>query len=74
MCLQKNYDSAFTEKVYGLEEHSIADLKSKLVNGPKEIRVTYTDKNSFKSITKILGIMQDFKVSVIYSTGYLRGI
>ncbi|XP_030828404.1 alpha-1,3-mannosyl-glycoprotein 2-beta-N-acetylglucosaminyltransferase [Strongylocentrotus purpuratus] len=68
--LKKNYDSAFRERVYGVDEQTLQQIKMSQGRGPSEVRVTYTDKTSFKSITKAVGIMQDFK-SGVPRTGYL---
>nr|XP_054751352.1 alpha-1,3-mannosyl-glycoprotein 2-beta-N-acetylglucosaminyltransferase-like [Lytechinus pictus] len=68
--LKKNYDPAFKERVYGVDEWTLQEIKTNQGQGPSEVRITYTDKNSFKSITKALGIMQDLK-SGVPRTGYL---
>ena len=59
---QDEYDEAFRKEVYGAPEVKLKDLqKSKVAGSP--VRIRYSTKDSFKSMAKALGIMNDFKVS-----------
>ena len=59
---QSNYDELFAKKVYSAPLMPGADVKAGKRLDEKVVRVEYTDKNSFKKLAKMLGLMDDFKV------------
>lgn len=64
--LQENYDAKFTDYIYSLPEVTAQEVKRKARSDLQEVRVTYGHKNQFKEIAKVLGIMDDFRVSQTY--------
>ncbi|XP_022100478.1 alpha-1,3-mannosyl-glycoprotein 2-beta-N-acetylglucosaminyltransferase-like isoform X2 [Acanthaster planci] len=66
---KENFDPMFKKAVYGAPEVTMEQLKQNTI-GQKAVRVTYTNKNSFKLLTKQLGIMQDLK-SGVPRAGYM---
>ena len=49
--------------MYSLPEVTAQDVKRKTRTDLTEVRVTYNNKSQFKEIAKVLGIMDDFRVS-----------
>lgn len=61
LLLQENYDIAFLKKVYGTPVVTVQQLVSGDVQSDT-VRVTYRNRDSFKKLSKTLGLMDDFKV------------
>ena len=62
-CQKENYDSAFHQLVYNSPETTITDLVSGKTPDSPVVRLTYRNKDQFKKSAKMLGLMDDFKVS-----------
>jgi alpha-1,3-mannosyl-glycoprotein beta-1,2-N-acetylglucosaminyltransferase len=62
--MKEKYDEDFVKMLYGLPLLSIGQAVSGSQKEHNAIRVQYTDKQSFKSQAKQLGIMDDFKSGV----------
>ncbi|XP_033624802.1 alpha-1,3-mannosyl-glycoprotein 2-beta-N-acetylglucosaminyltransferase-like [Asterias rubens] len=65
-----NYDPVFKKEVYGAPEVTISQLQKQDALGHPTVRITYNSKNSFKLLTKQLGIMTDLK-SGVPRAGYM---
>ncbi|KYQ50176.1 Alpha-1,3-mannosyl-glycoprotein 2-beta-N-acetylglucosaminyltransferase [Trachymyrmex zeteki] len=70
--LKDNYDIAFVNQVYQSTVVSYSELKSGNIVAPGPVRIPYYTRQSFKNITKLLGLMDDFRSGVPRS-GY-RGV
>ena len=63
--LKQNYDQAFLDEVYALEEISQLQLQSYTsLDSSKSYRVEYVDNAQFRRIAKFLKIMEDLKEGV----------
>lgn len=69
---KENYDEMFVKMVYDTPLMSVREVQQALRPEEKAVHVLYTDKNSFKSHAKALGLMDDLK-SGVPRAGY-RGI
>ena len=69
---KENYDLAFVNTVYKSEIVTHTDLKNGKVAPAKSVRISYNDRQSYKSAAKMLGLMDDFK-SGVPRTAY-RGV
>ncbi|XP_033105704.1 alpha-1,3-mannosyl-glycoprotein 2-beta-N-acetylglucosaminyltransferase-like [Anneissia japonica] len=67
---KENYDPRFRKEVYDAPEVSLHQLTREEARGFPVVRIQYRSKDSFKTIAKSLGIMNDFK-SGVPRTGYL---
>ena len=68
-CMQDNYDRTFAEKVYGSPRLTASEVVSGLrPSSDGAVRVQYDDLASFKTAAKLLGIMDDVKVTVDLSS------
>ena len=62
------YDEEFVKQVYAASPIQLKDLeKAARERTSQSVRITYTDKNSFKTIAKTLDIMNDFKVCTMHN-------
>jgi len=63
--LKQNYDQAFLNEVYALEEISQLQLQSYTsLDTSKSYRIEYVDNAQFRRIAKFLKIMEDLKEGV----------
>ncbi|KAL0102038.1 hypothetical protein PUN28_018529 [Cardiocondyla obscurior] len=60
--LKNNYDIAFVNQVYQSTVVSYSELKSGNIVAPGPVRIPYYTRQSFKNTTKLLGLMDDFRV------------
>ncbi|XP_072547707.1 alpha-1,3-mannosyl-glycoprotein 2-beta-N-acetylglucosaminyltransferase a [Salminus brasiliensis] len=71
--LEKNkYDEAFEKEVYRAPIVTVEDLQSGKLSGPGPFRVQYSSPESFKTLARNLGVMDDLK-SGVPRAGY-RGV
>nr|CAG4640874.1 EOG090X06K9 [Eulimnadia texana] len=70
--LRDNYDRDFVGQVYNTPIVTAQDLRNNDVKYEGPVRITYHTKSVYKSATKLLGLMDDFK-SGVPRTAY-RGI
>lgn len=62
------YDAEFIKQVYAADPVQLKDLEKKASERKSQsVRITYTDKNTFKTIAKSLDIMNDYKVCMLLS-------
>ena len=59
---QEIYDEQFVKTVYSAPLLTIGQAVSGALSEYRAVRVQYSDKQSFKTQAKQLGIMDDFKV------------
>ncbi|KAI4884237.1 hypothetical protein NFI96_011601 [Prochilodus magdalenae] len=69
---QKKYDESFEKEVYSAPIVTFEDLKSGKLSGPGPFRVEYSSPESFKALSRNLGVMDDLK-SGVPRAGY-RGV
>lgn len=62
--LKNEYDNNFVEMVYRAPLVSLNELKNKQIGHSDPVRITYYTKNNLKSLTKLFGLMDDFKSGV----------
>ncbi|XP_057656083.1 alpha-1,3-mannosyl-glycoprotein 2-beta-N-acetylglucosaminyltransferase [Diorhabda carinulata] len=62
--IKDNYDNDFVKKVYQSPVVKYEDLRMDKVEYDVPVRVTYKTKDEYKTITKKLGLMDDFKSGV----------
>lgn len=62
--LKNEYDNNFVEMVYRAPLVSINELKNKQISHNDPVRIIYYTKNNLKSLTKLFGLMDDFKSGV----------
>lgn len=62
--LQENYDNTFLKHVYECPVVTYDELRRGLVKTKDPIRIQYNTKDQYKRTAKMLGLMDDFKVSV----------
>uniref|UniRef100_A0A1L8E1W6 Alpha-1,3-mannosyl-glycoprotein 2-beta-N-acetylglucosaminyltransferase n=1 Tax=Nyssomyia neivai TaxID=330878 RepID=A0A1L8E1W6_9DIPT len=67
--LKTNYDATFLKNVYELPVVIYEELRRGSVNRKDPLRIQYNTKDQYKKITKMLGLMDDFK-SGVPRTGY----
>lgn len=60
---QDVYDVDFTKKVYGSPIVSYEELKTGKITHDGDVRIQYRTKDTFKRTAKMLGLMDDFRVS-----------
>lgn len=60
---QDVYDVEFTKKVYGSPIISYEELKTGKITHDGDVRIQYRTKDTFKRTAKMLGLMDDFRVS-----------
>ena len=60
---QSNYDETFAKTVYGAPLLTLSQVLTGAQPEHRTVRVQYSDKQSFKTQAKALGIMEDLKVS-----------
>jgi alpha-1,3-mannosyl-glycoprotein beta-1,2-N-acetylglucosaminyltransferase len=60
---QENYDDSFLKIVYSSPVITITDLVQGKLSEESSVRVTYRNRDQFKSSAKSLGLMDDFKVN-----------
>ncbi|XP_011503694.1 PREDICTED: alpha-1,3-mannosyl-glycoprotein 2-beta-N-acetylglucosaminyltransferase [Ceratosolen solmsi marchali] len=70
--LKEYYDHAFVNEVYKSEVVAHTDLKANKITPLGSIRLPYYTRQTYKTVAKIFGLMDDFK-SGVPRTGY-RGI
>ncbi len=63
--LQNRYDEAFAKTVYGVPLLTLNQVLTGALPEQRAVRVQYSDKQSFKTQAKQLGIMEDLKVHLI---------
>lgn len=63
---QDNYDIAFVNQVYQSTVISYLELKSGNIVAPGPVRIPYYTRQSFKNTTKLLGLMDDFRVMYLF--------
>lgn len=59
---QEAYDNEFMKAVYQSAVVSYEDLIHDKVNYDGAVRIVYHNRDSYKRVTKLLGLMDDFKV------------
>lgn len=59
---QDNYDNEFIKAVYQSAVVSYEDLIQDKINYDGAVRLVYHNRDSYKRTTKLLGLMDDFKV------------
>jgi len=64
---QDNYDIAFVNQVYQSTVVSYSELKSGNIVAPGPVRIPYYTRQSFKNTTKLLGLMDDFRVIYFFN-------
>lgn len=69
---EETYRQSFDKEVYNAPVVTYEDVKQGLLKGPGPFRLQYSSKDSFKMLTKNLGIMDDLK-SGVPRAGY-RGV
>lgn len=62
--LKDEYDNSFVKIVYEAPLVSFDELKNKKIDHSKPVRITYYTKNNLKMLTKLFGLMDDFKSGV----------
>ena len=68
--VQDNYDRTFEQMVYSCPQLSASEVMSGLrPSRDSAIRVQYSDLASFKAAAKLLGIMDDVKVTLTMFDG-----
>lgn len=63
--LKDNYDKQFIDRVYQCPVITFEELRRGLAKNLNEVRVQYNTKDQYKRITKLLGLMDDFRVSLL---------
>lgn len=63
---QDNYDIAFVNDVYQSTVVSYSELKSGNIVAPGPVRIPYYTRQSFKNTSKLLGLMDDFRVMHLF--------
>lgn len=59
------YDAEFMRNVYQSAVVSYQELKENKIAYDGAVRIIYHTKDAYKRTSKILGLMDDFKVSII---------
>nr|CAG4637792.1 EOG090X06K9 [Chydorus sphaericus] len=67
--LKPAYDEQFVKMVYSLPVVTASDVRTNSISHEGPVRITYHTKDAYKSATKLLGLMDDFK-SGVPRTGY----
>ncbi|XP_050427905.1 alpha-1,3-mannosyl-glycoprotein 2-beta-N-acetylglucosaminyltransferase [Adelges cooleyi] len=62
--LKNEYDNNFVGHVYKAPQVNYNELKTKAIKHNDPVRITYYTKNNLKSLTKLFGLMDDFKSGV----------
>lgn len=62
--LKDEYDTNFVEMVYKVPLVDVSELRSKKIYHSDPVRLIYHNKNNLKSLTKLFGLMDDFKSGV----------
>jgi alpha-1,3-mannosyl-glycoprotein beta-1,2-N-acetylglucosaminyltransferase len=60
---QDNYDSTYITSVYQSPVVTFEELRRGIVQTTGPVRIQYNTKDQYKRATKMLGLMDDFKVS-----------
>lgn len=61
--LKDVYDATFVQEVYQTPVVTFEELRRGLITGNSAVRIQYNTKEQYKRITKLLGLMDDFRVS-----------
>lgn len=69
---KKTYDKNFEKEIYGAQIVTVEDLQANKLSGPGPFRVQYSSPDSFKTLARNLGVMEDLK-SGVPRAGY-RGV
>ncbi|XP_059612919.1 alpha-1,3-mannosyl-glycoprotein 2-beta-N-acetylglucosaminyltransferase [Phlebotomus argentipes] len=67
--LKSNYDETFLKHVYECPVVTFEELRRRMVMTKDPVRIQYNTKDQYKKVTKMLGLMDDFK-SGVPRTGY----
>lgn len=70
--MKEEYDVSYVRDVYNCPAVGVDQLRNGAISGTEAVRVQYDSKESFKSIAKKIGIMDDLKSGV--PRGGYRGI
>ncbi|KAH8397097.1 hypothetical protein KR215_008529 [Drosophila sulfurigaster] len=62
--LKDNYDKAFLKQVYVLPLVTFDELRRNLIALEGPVRIQYNNRDQYKRITRMLGLMDDFKSGV----------
>ncbi|KAH8411015.1 hypothetical protein KR222_006500 [Zaprionus bogoriensis] len=62
--LKDNYDRVFLEQVYVLPLVTFDELRRNLIAQDGPVRIQYNTRDQYKRITRMLGLMDDFKSGV----------
>uniref|UniRef100_A0A1A9WMY1 Alpha-1,3-mannosyl-glycoprotein 2-beta-N-acetylglucosaminyltransferase n=1 Tax=Glossina brevipalpis TaxID=37001 RepID=A0A1A9WMY1_9MUSC len=62
--LKDNYDKTFLNTVYTLPIVTYDELRRRLISKDGPVRIQYVSREQYKRITKMLGLMDDFKSGV----------
>lgn len=68
---QEVYDNEFMKAVYQSAVVSYEDLIRGKVNYDGAVRIVYHNRDSYKRVTKLLGLMDDFKVCAKFGTRWI---
>lgn len=60
---QKAYDDSFLQMVYACPVVTFDELRRGIVESKGAVRIQYNTKDQYKRTAKLLGLMDDFKVS-----------
>lgn len=61
--LKENYDQTFVKEVYQTPVVTFEELRRGMAQNAAAVRIQYNTKEQFKRFTKLLGLMDDFRVS-----------
>jgi hypothetical protein len=62
---QENYDATYIKNVYQSPVVTFEELRRGIVQTTEPVRIQYNTKDQYKRATKMLGLMDDFKVNVV---------
>ena len=62
-CVQDNYDVQFVKQVYESPVVTYQELKSDSIVAEGSVRIPYHTNDMYKRTAKMLGLMDDFRVS-----------
>lgn len=69
---QQNYDKQFSDHVYSCPLLTFEEVRRGLVKTKGPVRIQYNTKDQYKRTAKLLGLMDDFKVSIFFMTPSLN--
>lgn len=63
--VKENYDATFVKNVYQTPVITFEELRRGLAQNLPSVRIQYNTKEQYKRITKLLGLMDDFRVGLL---------